>query len=214
ERQAVEDAAEALGGADRIRALQALTIEGSGSAPNAGQNRMPDDELPVWRVNEHTQQIDLANGRMLVRQVREAQFLFAGELVQRQAQGVDGDVAYNVAPDGTARRAGDAAAEQRRIEMLHHPITIVRAALDPGATIANLRTDGNDQLADVPTADGKRLPLAIDASTHLPSRVISMADNANLGDVAIVTTFADYENVDGIQLPRRLTTMMDKYLQF
>jgi glyoxylase-like metal-dependent hydrolase (beta-lactamase superfamily II) len=41
-----------------------------------------------------------------------------------------------------------------------------------------------------------------------------MTDNANMGDVAIVTTFSDYEDVEGVKLPRRLTTKMDKYLQF
>ncbi len=41
-----------------------------------------------------------------------------------------------------------------------------------------------------------------------------MSDNANMGDVAIVTSFSDYEDVNGVKLPRRLTTMMDKYLQF
>jgi hypothetical protein len=35
-----------------------------------------------------------------------------------------------------------------------------------------------------------------------------------MGDVAMVTTFADYQDVSGVKLPRRLTTMMDKYLQF
>jgi hypothetical protein len=35
-----------------------------------------------------------------------------------------------------------------------------------------------------------------------------------MGDVAIVTTFSDYEDVDGMKLPRGLTTTMDKYLQF
>ena len=40
-----------------------------------------------------------------------------------------------------------------------------------------------------------------------------MADNANMGDVAIVTTFADYQDVGGFKMPRRLTTKMDKYLQ-
>src|SRR5215510_1428704 len=40
-----------------------------------------------------------------------------------------------------------------------------------------------------------------------------MSDNANMGDVAVVTTFADYQDVSGVKLPRRLTTMMDKYLQ-
>ena len=63
ERAVLDAAAMALGGADRLLALKALTIEGSGSAPNAGQNRMPDDELPVWKVTEFKRTLDLANGR-------------------------------------------------------------------------------------------------------------------------------------------------------
>ena len=214
ERQIVDDAATALGGADRIQALAALEVTGSGPAPNAGQNRLPDDELPVWQVSEHTRSIDLANNRTRVRQLREAQFQFAGATVQRVTQGLDGDVAYNVAPDGTMTRAGDAAARDRRVELLHHPVTIVRAALDPAAKLANPRTEGGEQLVDITTAKGDALTLAIDQSTHLPSRVRSMSANANMGDVAIVTTFSDYEDVDGVKLPRKLTTMMDKYLQF
>ena len=46
EQTAIRGAAAALGGADRLLALKSMTLEGSGVAPNAGQNRMPDDELP------------------------------------------------------------------------------------------------------------------------------------------------------------------------
>jgi hypothetical protein len=214
ERRAVDDAAAALGGVERIQSLTAVAVTGSGDAPNAGQNRMPDDPLPVWKVTEHTRAVDLANGRTLVRQRREAQFLFAGATVQQVAQGLDGEVAYNITQDGTKTRASDTAARDRRVELLHHPITAVRAALNPSATITNLRDEGNDQLVDIKTASGDAVTLAIDRTTHLPSRVISMSDNANMGDVAIVTTFSDYEDVDGVKLPRRLATMMDKYLQF
>src|SRR5688572_26280522 len=68
EQQVIDDAVEAMGGADRIRDLKALTIQGTGTAPNAGQNRMPDDDLPVWRINEYTRRIDVANSRMRVQQ--------------------------------------------------------------------------------------------------------------------------------------------------
>ena len=214
ERQVIDDAAVALGGASRIQALTSLHITGSGLAPNAGQNRLPDDELPVWKVTEHSRAIDLTNGRTRVQQVREAQFQFAGATTQRVSQGLDGVVAYNAAPNGTLNRAGEAAVRERRVELLHHPTTVVRAALDPAATLANPRTEGGLQLVDITTALGDTVTLAIDQSTHLPSKVISMSDNANMGDVAIVTTFSDYEDVDGVKLPRRLTTMMDKYLQF
>jgi hypothetical protein len=175
---------------------------------------MPDDELPVWKVTDHTRVIDLANGRTRIRQLREAQFMFAGDTVQRLTQGLDGDVAYNATPDGMMTRAGESVARDRRVELLHHPITAVRAALDPAAKLANLRTEGNDQLVDITTADGDAVTLAVDRGTHLPSRVISMSDNANMGDVAIVTDFSDYEDVSGVKLPRHLTTKMDKYLQF
>ena len=213
EKSALDEAAAALGGAQRIRDLKGFVLHGTGSAPNAGQNRMPDDELPVWKINEYVRSVDLTNGRARVRQVREAQFLFAGELVQQQTQGVDGDIAYNVAPDGTFTRAGAAAAKDRRVEMLHHPITIVREALASGAMVGHARTEGSEQLVDITTARGESVTLAIDGKTHLPTRVISMADNANMGDVAMVTTFADYGDVGGLKMPRRLTTKMDKYPQ-
>jgi hypothetical protein len=214
ERKIIDDAAAALGGADKIRALKTLTIEGSGTAPNAGQNRMPNDELPIWKVAEYTRAIDLPNGRTRVRQRREAQFLFAGATTQQQMQGLDGDIAYNVTPEGTMTRAGDAAVRDRRLELLQHPITIVRAALDPAAKIGNVRTEKNDDLVDVTTPKGDVVTLAVDRTTHVPSRVTYMSDNANMGDVAIATTFAEYQDVSGVKLPRRLTTMMDKYLQF
>ena len=38
-----------------------------------------------------------------------------------------------------------------------------------------------------------------------------MTDNTNLGDVAIETSFADYQDVSGLKLPTRLTTKTDKY---
>ena len=213
EQQVIDDAAAALGGAGRIQALKALTIQGTGTAPNAGQNRTPDDELPVWTVNEYTRTIDLANGRTRVRQVREAKFLFAGDLIQRQTQGLDGDAAYTVAANGTISRAGAAAARDRRIEMLHHPVTIMRAVLDSEVTMSNLQAKAGERLVDITLPGGDAVTLGIDAATHLPTRVVSKVDNANMGDVAIETRFSDYEEIDGLQLPRRLTTKMDYYLQ-
>jgi len=167
----------------------------------------------VWKVNEYTRTIDLANVRMRAQQVREAQFLFAGELVQRQTQGIDGDAAYTVAANGTIARAGGTAARDRRIEFLHHPIAVIRSILDSDVTLNNLRAKAGERLVDVTMPGGDVLMLAIDSMTHLPSRVVSMVDNPNMGDVSIETRFADYEDVDGVKLPRRLTTKMDTYLQ-
>jgi glyoxylase-like metal-dependent hydrolase (beta-lactamase superfamily II) len=53
------------------------------------------------------------------------------------------------------------------------------------------------------------LTLVLDAATGLPARVRSRAYNANLGDVTIETSFAGYQDVDGVQLPTTLTTRTD-----
>jgi glyoxylase-like metal-dependent hydrolase (beta-lactamase superfamily II) len=62
------------------------------------------------------------------------------------------------------------------------------------------------------TAKGLAFTLAIDATTNLPTRVVSMADNLNLGDVAIETAFSDYQDVGGLKLPARLTTTTDRVM--
>src|SRR4029453_3423374 len=200
ERQLIQDAATDLGGADRIRAAKPLVFWGEDDPPNAGQNKMPDSELPVWKVTEFKRIIDLANGRTRVQQLRTAQFMFAGATVQRQHQGLDGDVAYNVGADGNVTRAGEQAAAARRMEVLHHPIPIVLAALDPSSMLTNVRQQGNEQLVDMKTAKGDVLTLGFDTTTKLPSSVRSMSYNPNMGDVAIVTTFSGYEDVGGLKL--------------
>jgi len=215
ELQAVRDAADAMGGLQKVLEVKTLTIEGEGDAPNVGQNTTPDGELPNWKVTEFTRTIDLANHRMRMQQLRTAQFLFANANTQRQTQGLDGDVAFNVGPDGAATRSSGDAAKDRRMEMLQHPLVIVRMALeDPATRLSGFRLAGNQEVVEVETGTGEHITLAIDASTKLPSRVTTMSDNANLGDVAIDTAFTDYETVDGLKLPKRITTTIDRFPQF
>ena len=215
ERQAIADAATAMGGRKAIVAIKTLTIDGKGDAPNVGQNTMPDSALPNWKVTEFTRVIDLKQHRMRTQQVRTAQFLFAGANTQRQAQGLDGDVAFNIGVDGKAVRASEAVMKDRRLEMLHHPLVIVRLALDDDAIRMNgFRTTGSQNVVELDTGHDEHITLAFDAATKLPTRMTSLSYNANLGDVSIDTAFSDYEDVDGIKLPTHLTTKIDKYPQF
>ena len=135
---------------------------------------------------------------------------FQGQAPQKQAQGIDGEIGYNVAGTNTTRIA-NAAAQDRRMEIYHHPLAIVRAALDPASTLAHPRTQDNQSVVDVTTPNGLAFTLAIDATSKLPTRVVSMSDNTNLGDVAIETSFEDYQDAGGLKLPARLTTKTDRY---
>src|SRR5215471_11079281 len=128
EHKVINDAVDALGGRQQVLAVKTLTIQGEGPAPNVGQNTMPDSELPVWKVTEFKRTIDLPNHRMRTTQVRTALFLFAN--AQRQDQGLDGNVAYNVGENGAAARAPASVARDRRIELLQHPLVLIREVLD------------------------------------------------------------------------------------
>ena len=213
DRQFLLDVAQALGGQDRITALKSMAVEGEGDAPMLGQSTMPDSEQPNWKVTEYRRTTDFANDRTDMQQVRTVQFLFAGPGMQRQHQILDGTVAFDLGADGMARRAGAQQARDRRTEMLQHPIAAVRAALDEGTTLSNRRSEGDNDLIDVKTLKGDVLTLAASRVTHLPVSVTTRSSNDNLGDVAVVTTFADYEDVSGLKMPRTVTTRVDKYLQ-
>jgi glyoxylase-like metal-dependent hydrolase (beta-lactamase superfamily II) len=212
EQQTVNDAAAALGGSERIAAVKTLVIEGEGTQYNLGQDLVPGASGQTFTVTGYRRAIDVAGGRARTELTRQPNFtFFQGPAAQRQVNGIDGAVAYNVAPNGNANRAPDTVAADRRAELLHHPLTAVRAALDPMARLANPRTEGGESLVDVTTSSGQAFTLAIDSTTKLPTRVVTQADNTNLGDVAISTAFGGYQASGDLQLPTQLTTKTDDF---
>jgi hypothetical protein len=211
--QFVADAANALGGRTAVEALKTVRIEGGGTAYLLGQNLTPDADLPTYKVTGYVRTLDLAEGRASTQQTRTAQFGFAGNPVSRPHVGLDGDVAYNVNAEGKATRASAREATDRRIDMLHHPVSIVRAALDTAAKVTNLRQDGDNDLVDVTTSKGDTVTLAVNRTTKLPSFVQHKTSHPNLGDVTITTSFENYQDLSGVKLPAKLVTKIDDYPQ-
>lgn len=212
EQQFVNDAASALGGADRLLAVKTLVIEGEGTQYNLGQDLSPGASGETFAMTQYKRALDVLGERARTELTRVPKFTFwQGLAPQRQVQGIDKAIGYNVAANGTATRIAEAATDDRRAELLRHPITAVRAALDPAARLTNVRNDGKESSVDVVTSDGRAFTFAVDATTKLPTRVVTPANNVNLGDVLISTEFADYRNVGGLQLPARLTTKTDAF---
>ena len=212
EQQLVNDAASALGGAEKVLAVKTLVIEGEGTQYNLGQDIRPGASGQTFAVTQYKRAIDVPGERARTELTRLPKFTFwQGLAPQVQVQGIDKGVGYNVAANGTASRAAAAAVDDRRAEWLRHPITAVRAALDPSVQLTNLRTENGESVIDVRTADGRAFTLAVDAATKLPTRVSNAANNVNLGDVVISTSFADYQNAGGLQLPARLITKTDDF---
>jgi glyoxylase-like metal-dependent hydrolase (beta-lactamase superfamily II) len=213
EQQIVNDAAAALGGADKVSAVKTLVVDGTGTQYNLGQDVVPGAKGQTFTMSAFKRAVDVAGGRARTELTRTPNFTyFQGPAPQTQISGIDGAVAYNVAPNGTATRAADPVAADRKAELLHHPLAAVRASLNPMAKLSNPRTGDGQSSVDVATPDGQAFTLSIDATTKLPSRVTTRSDNVNLGDVVIGTTFADYQDVGGLKLPAKLTTATDDFL--
>ncbi|MGB7219373.1 MAG: hypothetical protein WBD07_11245 [Vicinamibacterales bacterium] len=217
ERQVIDDAVAAMGGAARIQGVRTIVMEGAGMNGAMGGSATPDAPPNTFKVTDYRRTLDLANGRMRLQQVRTAQFAFANATVVRQDQRLDGDLAFNVAAAAAGatqaplQRASEAASQQRRREMLEHPVALLRAALDPAAKIGNLRQEDGQPHVDITTARGDVLTLAIDPATKRPTHVAHAEYDPNWGDVIVETTFADFEEVGGLQLPKRFTTKTDRF---
>lgn len=213
EQQLVNDAAVALGGVEQVRGTTAIVLEGEATQYNLGQDVLPDAAGQTFTVTELKRTIDPVGGRARTELTRTPDFaFFQGPAPQRQVQGIDGNVGYNVAPSGMATRIPDAAAADRRAELYHHPLVAVRAALDPAAKLANLRTAGAESLIDVTAADGQAFTLVVDAASKQPLRVESRSYNTNLGDVVLSTTFSNYQGAAGLTLPATLTSRTDDFV--
>jgi glyoxylase-like metal-dependent hydrolase (beta-lactamase superfamily II) len=212
EQQLVADAARALGGRDKILAIKTITIEGEGTNANLGQDMTMEASGQQFAVSGYRRVIDVVNLRSRTEQTRTPNFAyFQGPQPQKQVFGVADDVAYNIATNGTVTRASNAVAKDRTADIYHHPLKIVRAAFDPDVKLTNAHAAGSERVVDLETKTGQKFTLAIDAQSNLPTRVVSMTDNPNLGDVAIETSFADYQQVSGLQAPTRFSTKTDKY---
>ena len=210
EQQLVYDAAEALGGQARIDAVGVLTMEGTGTQYNLGQDMRPGLADQTFTVSAFKREVEAGAPRLRTTQTRTPNFAyFQGPQAQTQVQGVDGDVAYNVGASGTPARASAAAAGDRRSERFHHPLVLLRAALAPDAQVSAVRMDGVQRVADV-TTDAGTFTMVVGADNRLV-RIESPGTHINLGDVVLTTTFSDYADAGGLQLPTRMATKVDDF---
>ena len=211
EQQIVEDALDAMGGRDEVLAVSTLTIQGEGTTGSFGQNMGAAGAIHATTLLDYRREMDVAQHRMSEQYGTEPQFthvLFGGGGASVHT-GIDGDAPYNVGEDGTQRAGGNATTLQT--EFLRHPLTIIRAALEEGATIGPLVADGDVDLVDVTMAQGRTLTLAVDRATKLPQSVRTEETfNGLIGDTVEITYFLDYEEVEGVMLPTTIRTVLDE----
>jgi hypothetical protein len=188
-RALLESAAEAMGGLQRLQALQNFQYTGFGQryAPNG--NLSPDLQAPAkWQsVVDATRSFDLRNWRALNRERNSFQYPLAASF-------------------GHAWALGNTLQQDEL--MLDHPLPAVLRALDgrsePGVV------SSEDGYAVVQFNVGRTpMWIALDPITRLPYWTRRIAADPTLGDVSFTTYFTGYVEQGGIQLPYGLHTRMD-----
>src|ERR1041385_2092340 len=202
--QAIDAAATALGGIDKIRNLKNITLIGYAqyAYQNGGGNISPLPGAPQKYIaaNDYRRIYDLEHGRMYFQERRNDLFPFAnyaGHDFALQRQILDGNIAYNLNANGQATRGGDA--RDRRMWMYTNPVVAIRAALSDANAVSNRRQENGLTLVDVKLKEGDLLTIAIRPPANLPEFVLWIGPNINLGEVTYTTRFYGYVPFNGVQ---------------
>jgi len=215
-RQVIIDAANAMGGVAQVEAVSSLRLVGYGheAYQDGGSEITTEDNAPEKMTNltAYERVIDLDNNRTRVTARMYRAFIFAARSMMQGRpinQVLDGDIAYDVADNGNARRGSEETALTRRMDMLSIPLVAVRAALDNDATVSNRRVEGELTLVDVTTADDAVFTLAVSNDTGLPHWVRWLEPHENLGELTQTAEYSAWLPVDGLLLPMSYNTVSD-----
>jgi hypothetical protein len=208
--------ADALGGADKIRGVQTMMLEGEGEVFALGQNRTLDGPLLKWQVTGYRRAIDVERGRWREESTQTAAFATGWPDPAKVIAGYDDDVAFDV-DEGQASRRDVITARDRRAELYHHPIGFLRAAFGGDGTLERARREGSDEVVDLVIRNGERFTLYFDRDSNMPRRIVSKSHVAPLGDVTVTTMFGAFIDAasgasgksSGLKVPGRITTLVD-----
>jgi len=215
EQQFVEDAVAALGGRAALESVATISIRASGRMPNIGQDLTPESATMEFDLSDYSLAVDLARRASRTEFTRTPLFdYFRGRDPMRLVSGYDDGIAWDLAPDGSASRAHDDVAADRRSGYYHHPLPLMRAVIADGAKVRNARNESGLTVADISTADGELLTMAIDDETHLPAFIRSTDHHPYLRDVVRRTRFSDYGAVGSLVLPSSIRQTLDEFEAF
>jgi glyoxylase-like metal-dependent hydrolase (beta-lactamase superfamily II) len=216
--------AEALGGLERVRSVKNITLSGYGQYAYmfGGGNITGSPEAPqkYQAANDLKRVYDLEHDRFQQLERRNFLFPFAAIFGHAFAQAnlvLDGDIGYEMAPDGKVTRSRQwiesplhiDGVHMRRMWNLNNPVALVRAALDPANKLSAPRKEGNLTVLDLTLKQGDKLSFAIDARSKLPTWVRWKNPHSNLGQVTLTTYLNGYAPYGGLLMPLGYITRID-----
>jgi hypothetical protein len=188
-RTLLESAAAAMGGLDRIRALENIVMTGFGQRYNTNGNLSPDANSPAkWvAIADAERTFDLRNRRALNQERQGRMFPFASSA-------------------GSWTRSNTL---QTGRAALDHPVPALLAALAPDTAHGPVRIEKGLSVIEFTIAAGTTLWMAFDPATNLPAWVRWIAADSQLGDLTHTAYFTGYLPFDGVRLPIGLMNRID-----
>ena len=192
-RAVLEQAAEAMGGLERLRGLDNLVLTGFGQRVYQDGGGFLTGDIhtpPKWiAVADAQRTFDLKGERALNQERRSMEFPFAGFFGLNFAR-------------NPALQTGD--------QLLDHPLPALLEALDAETELGAVSTeDGTIVVQFTPEGTSSPAWIGIDPTTHLPKFSRWIAGHTNLGEVTYTAWFTGYTPVQGVQLPMGLMHQMD-----
>ncbi len=189
-RTLLENAAEAMGGLERLRNLDNIVMTGFGQRYSSNGNISADpNSPPKWQaVVDAQRSFDLRNKRALDQERNSYMFPFA-------------------LPSGHSWNRSNRL--QTGVALLDHPLPAVLEALAPGTRLGPVRIEDGLSVVQFTIEDGTPLWIAIDPQTHRPYWTRWISRSATLGDVTNTAYFTGYLPFDGVWLPTGLLNKID-----
>ena len=221
-RGVINQAAEALGGTERVRSAKNITLVGYGQyAYMFGGGRVtgsPDAPEKYQAANDLRRVYDLEHGRFQQLERRNMLFPFLAAFGHSFALNnlvLDGDIAFDINGDKAARVARWSetplqldGVHMRRMWMLNNPVALVRALMDPGTELSTPRQEAGRTAIDATLKPGDKFTVAFFAN-HLPAWVRWSNPQTNLGEATFTTHFSGYGAFGGLLLPLGYDTRLD-----
>lgn len=221
----IRESAAALGGVERIQSIENVTLIGYGqwAYQYGGGNITGDPNAPQkWGAANDLRRVwDFENDRFQIFERRNYLFPFAigrGHAFDATNEFLDGEIAFNIAEDGSATRIGDTRGQGsqradspriRRLWMLSNPLAAIRAALDGTTQVGQLSADGRLSIVPLVTEHGYALDIGIDPMTDLPYFVRWINPQDNMGQLTYTVYFTGYAPFDDLMLPIGYNAIID-----
>jgi glyoxylase-like metal-dependent hydrolase (beta-lactamase superfamily II) len=189
----LEEAAQAMGGLERLQGFDNLVLTGFGQRVYyqgggflTGEVKAP----PKWQsVVDAQRTFDLKAERALYQERWAQEFPFAGFF------------GLNFARTSAVQSGG---------QVLDHPLPALLEALDAETRLGPVSIEDGTIVVQF-TPDGASSPawIGIDPRTHLPVFSRWISGSVNLGDLTTTAWFTGYTPVEGVQLPLGLMQQLD-----